>query len=254
MGPFGTANFIGPLIGAVTNIIFLTIAIYCFSPISGGHLQPFITIATFMVRLTSFPRMVLYVAFQLGGAAIAGLLLRASWGNRDFKVGGCFLFTSEGTSIGSALSSEFVGSLTIISLAFGVAIDPRNRNYLGPLLAPFLVACVLGVLVISLGFAKPGYGGPSMNPSRCFGIYVGSSFPAYHWVHWVGPFAAATFHMIVYNLVPPWELRAKAERDAVKEAEMRAAMSPVRTHTGSSGPMATFMPRPADNEKNSAVV
>lgn len=25
----------------------------------------------------------------------------------------------------------------------------------------------------------------AMNPARCFGVFVATSFPTYHWIHWV---------------------------------------------------------------------
>ena len=27
-----------------------------------------------------------------------------------------------------------------------------------------------------------------VNPARCFGVYVASHFPGYHWIHWVSIF------------------------------------------------------------------
>ena len=89
-----TDAFLGPLIGGITYAIIVTILTYCFSAVSGAHLNPFITMGTFFARLTTLPRLFLYIAFQLIGASLAGFLLRTSYDSRDFKVGGCFLFTT----------------------------------------------------------------------------------------------------------------------------------------------------------------
>ncbi|ETN37091.1 uncharacterized protein HMPREF1541_08081 [Cyphellophora europaea CBS 101466] len=242
-GPFSTTSFLGALIGGITSTIFLTIAILTFGPITGGHLNPFITIATFVIRLTSLPRAILYIGFQLVGASLAGLLIRASWGSRDFKVGGCFLFEAQGATVGSAFVTEFVGSLSLIILVFGVALDPRNKAVLGPVLGPFLVGSTLGVLSFGLSFGKEGYGGPSMNPARCFGAYVGSRFPGWHWVHWVGPIAAAVAHAIMYAAVPPWELRGQIEE--VETREGKVGMTPtVGSSTLGDGHTHAVVPRP----------
>ena len=107
--------------------------------------------------------------------------------------------------------AEFAGCFTTIILAFGVAIDPRNKAALGPVLAPFLVGLIVGLLVFGLSFGVHGYGGPSMNPARCFGAYVGSRFPGWHWVHWVGPILASLAHALMYKILPPWELRGKMD-------------------------------------------
>lgn len=243
LGNLGTGTFVGAIIGTVQAVAFLTLAIYCFSPITGGHLNPFVTIATFLVRLTSLPRALIYIAFQLLGASLAGLMLRASWGGRDFKVGGCFLINdfppgstapaSERVTLGSAFAIEFTGSFILITVVFGVAIDPRNKLLLGPTLAPFLVGLTLGLVSLSLSVAKIAYGGPSMNPARCFGILVGTGFDgkSWHWIHWVGPIAAAVLHSIMYNLVPPWQLRGKVEE--VVSQPGKAGMS--RAHSSAVG-------------------
>lgn len=202
-GPFGTASFLGPLVASIIQIIILTLLIYSFGAISGAHMNPLITFATFCARLTTFPRMVLYIAAQLAGATLAGLLLRAAADTREFKVGGCFLFTDMGVSVSSAFTVEFVGSLLLLFLAFGVGLDPRQAELFGPALGPVLVGLAAGSTVLSFSFAKPGYGGASMNPARCFGVFVGSRFPSWGWVTWAGPIAASVFHGVVYFLIPP---------------------------------------------------
>ena len=210
-GIFSTTNFLGPLIGGITNAILLTLFIYCFGGVSGAHLNPLISLATFFARLTSLPRTVLYVVFQTIGATLAGLLIRASYGTREFKTGGCFLET-ETVTIGSMFAIEFTACLTLLFLAFGVGLDPSQRQIFGPALAPILVGLALGVMSFGTAFARPGYGGASMNPARCFGVFVGSRFPGWHWIHWVAPLAAGMLHGLFYIIIPPWTETAEASK------------------------------------------
>lgn len=202
-GVYSTPTFLGPLTGGVTNVIILALFIYTLGPVSGAHLNPMITISTFTARLTSFPRMVLYVAFQTGGGAIAGLLLRVSFGSRNFQAGGCFLDSSL-IPIGDIFALEFMADFTLLFLAFGVGLDPRQRDTFGPALGPFLVGLTLGVLSFGTGFTRTGYGGSSMNPARCTGIFVGSRFPEWAWVVWIGPICASIMHGLIYWAFPPW--------------------------------------------------
>ncbi|KIW21661.1 hypothetical protein PV08_02241 [Exophiala spinifera] len=246
LGILGTSTFVGAIIGTIQAIMILTLAIYCFGPITGGHLNPFITIATFLVRLTSLPRALIYVTFQLTGASLAGLMLRASWGGRDFKVGGCFLINdfppgstapaSEKVGLGNAFAVEFTGSFILIIIVFGVAMDPRNKSLLGPTLAPFLAGLTLGLVSLSLSVAKVAYGGPSMNPARCFGVFVGTGFSgtSWHWIHWVGPVAAAVLHAMMYNLVPPWQFRGEVE-EVVSQPGKTGMMPAHSPSVGGSG-------------------
>lgn len=195
-------------------------------------MNPLITLGTFFARLTTFPRMVLYIAAQLAGASLAGLLLRSAADTRFFKVGGCYLFTDM-TSVQSAFTIEFVGSLLLLFLAFGVGLDPRQAEMFGPALGPVLVGLAAGSTALSLSFAKPGYGGAALNPARCFGVFVGSRFPSWAWVTWVAPLAASLFHGVVYFLVPPVTPKGKealiqrrvgsdVDRDADGDADVDA--------------------------------
>ena len=202
-GVFATSPFLGALVGGVSNFILLSLAIFAFSPGSGGHLNPTITIATFFARLSSFPRMVLYVAFQIIGATVAGLLIRASYGTRQYIAGGCGIDTNL-VPVADALAIEFTSDLALLFLSFGVGLDPRQKQIFGPALAPIFVGFILGIISFGTSFSRKGYNGASANPARCFGVYVGSRFPTYHWVHWVGPVAAGIVHGFFYFIVPPW--------------------------------------------------
>lgn len=83
-------------VGSVANVFLISLFIFGGGPVSGGHFNPLITMATFAARLAAFPRAVLYVVFQCGGAVVAGFVLRASLGGRQ-EVGvvpGCTVDTA----------------------------------------------------------------------------------------------------------------------------------------------------------------
>lgn len=231
-GIFGTVEFLGPLVGSVTNIMLIALFIFSFGAVTGGHLNPMITIATFLCRLTTFPRAILYVGFQLAGATLGGLLVRASLNRTDWKVGGCFYDPNLVTS-GQMFTMEFSSSLTLIFLAFGVGLDPRQAQVFGPALAPILVAVALGLLTLATAFNVPGYGGAGMNPGRCFAVWVGSGHSlgvtgvsdtlGYNgsngsrlWIYWVAPTVAGILHAILYQLVPPWSFSGTGNLEVKK--------------------------------------
>lgn len=228
-GPFSTVIFLGPLVSACINTIIIAILIYCFGAISGAHFNPLITFATFFARLATFPRLVLYLAAQVGGGALAGLLLRAAAGTRFFKVGGCYLFTDDDARVSSQFVIEFMGSLQLLVMAFGVGLDPRQKNIFGPALAPILVGLAAGASALCFAFAVPGSGGAGLNPARCFGVFVGSRFPGWHWINWVGPLAASILHGIIYFIVPPGSVQPRAPTEVVlaEVDEKRAVGEPV---------------------------
>ncbi|PIG87644.1 MIP transporter [Aspergillus arachidicola] len=202
-GVFSTSTFLGPLFGGISNWLFLTLFIFSFSNVSGSHLNPTITLATFFARLISLPRMVIYLLGQTLGGTLAGLILRSAYGSRDFTVGGCAVNTRL-VPVDEAFLLEFIFCLVLIFLSFGVGLDPRQSSIYGAALSPFLVGMTLGVVSWGSSFTRAGYAGASLNPARCFGVYVATSFPGYHWIQWVGPLAASIGHGIVYFVAPPW--------------------------------------------------
>ncbi|KAE8420232.1 MIP transporter [Aspergillus pseudocaelatus] len=202
-GIFSTSTFLGPLFGGISNWLFLTLFIFSFSNVSGSHLNPTITLATFFARLISLPRMVIYLLGQTLGGALAGFMLQSAYGSRDFTVGGCTVNTRL-VPVDEAFLLEFIFCLVLIFLSFGVGLDPRQGSIYGAALSPFLVGMTLGVVSWGSSFTRAGYAGASLNPARCFGVYVATSFPGYHWIHWVGPLAASIGHGIVYFIAPPW--------------------------------------------------
>ncbi|PGH27453.1 hypothetical protein AJ80_00932 [Polytolypa hystricis UAMH7299] len=173
------------------------------SVVSGAHVNPMISIAAFFARLIALPRLVLYITAQVAGGSFAGLALKAAYGSGDFIVGGCAMDTKL-VPTRDAFVLEFMFCLTLIFLAFGVGLDPRQGGIYGATLSPWLVGIALALLSWCSSFTRPGYYGASMNPARCFGVYEGSTFLFYHWIHWVGPIAASMGHGVIYASVPPW--------------------------------------------------
>ena len=73
-------DLIANIIGFYEVVLSIGLLVYVTAPVSGGHINPLVTIATFFTRLTSFPRAVLYIFFQLLGGAIGAFLIRGSYG------------------------------------------------------------------------------------------------------------------------------------------------------------------------------
>ena len=78
LGSFDTKQ-VAAYVG-VTNVFLISIFIYAMAPASGGHVNPIITFCTITTGLTGFARGVLYLIGQTAGAAVAGGLMRGSWG------------------------------------------------------------------------------------------------------------------------------------------------------------------------------
>ncbi|KAG2421206.1 hypothetical protein HFD88_000822 [Aspergillus terreus] len=157
-GVFGTPEFLGPLFGGICNWLFLTLFIFTFSSVSGSHLNPTITLATFFARLISLPRTVLYLGSQILGGALAGWMLESAFGSDEYLVGGCTIDTNL-VPVREAFVLEFICCLTLIFLSFGVGLDPRQVQVYGAALSPWLVGMVLGVVSWGSAYTRKGYAG-----------------------------------------------------------------------------------------------
>lgn len=82
--PTADATSLGPVtpvaFAGVIQIFLIALFVYAAGPVTGGHLNPLITLGTFFAGLSSLPRTVLYVSFQCVGAIIGALIFRESIG------------------------------------------------------------------------------------------------------------------------------------------------------------------------------
>jgi glycerol uptake facilitator-like aquaporin len=155
--------------------------------------------ATFMAKLTSLPRALLYIAFQCVGSIIGAFLLRAALGisAKDLAMSpGCYIDSSQVTP-GSAYAMETMTSLFLLFLAFGLGLDPRNAGSFAVSLGPFLIGAAAATTLFAGGISRKGYLGSANNPARCLGLMAASNRFTYHYVHWAGDITASMYHALL---------------------------------------------------------
>jgi glycerol uptake facilitator-like aquaporin len=210
---FASGPLVPTLLGSLTNAFWLSLFILTTGPVSGGHLNPLITFSTFVGGLATFPRAILYVAFQITGSTIAGYLLHAakvgpSTRSNAVIIPGCTTDTQL-IPAGEALILETGSCLALIFLAFGIGLDPRQSSVYGPALGPIFIGLALGLTIFASGFLREGYTGASLNPARCFGLIApwGGTVWNGHWIHWLGMLLASLINGCFYWLIPPSKKR-----------------------------------------------
>jgi len=225
IGSFQTAQVAGYV--GVTNIFLLSLFIYALAPSSGGHVNQMITFTTMTTGLTGFSRGILYLIGQTLGAALAGGLIRGSFGlqlSKQYGGGGCNLNSTVITD-GQAFLIEAISSFCMVFLAFGVGLDPRQQVLFGPKLGPFLVACSLGLVSFASVGLAPGYPGAGMNPARCFAFAIARDDFSHQWIWWVGPLTGVLVQSAVYHIAPPYH-REVAEASARRKSENEGVKLP----------------------------
>ena len=163
-------------------------AVFATGHISGGHINPAVTIAFALVG--RFPRAQLlpYIVAQLAGAAGAALVLRWLFG----RVAGLGSTVPSDTAV-QALGLEVVITTFLMFVIMAVATDARAVRGTAAI-------AIGGYVGLAATFSGP-IAGASMNPARSFGPALLSGTWTEHWVYWVGPIAGAILGALLYQFV-----------------------------------------------------
>jgi MIP family channel proteins len=146
---------------ALAHGLAIAIGVTAIGHISGGHLNPAISLAMAVFRQMTARDCVAYVAVQLAGAVAATLALRAAWdmSEKDVIATTPALAT---VSAGQGMLLVVIATFLLAWTVFAVAVD-RDGAY-GKLAGlPIGLAVTVGILMI--GPAT----GAALNPARWFG-------------------------------------------------------------------------------------
>lgn len=165
--------------------------VWCTAHVSGGHINPAVTLAMLICRKVSVARSVLYIVAQCIGAIIgAGLLFGVTPVENHGKLG----ITAHTLHNQQAFGVEFLITFVLVITVFATCDSKRtDLNGSGPL------TIGLSVTVCHL-FAIP-YTGSSMNPARTFGPAVVSNNWEDQWVYWCGPLLGGVVAGLLYDNV-----------------------------------------------------
>ncbi|KAK3328300.1 aquaporin-like protein [Cercophora scortea] len=196
----------------IFNTFLLATFIYATATATGGHLNPMITFATVLCGLTPVSRGTFLMTAQITGGILAGGLLLGTWGHDRAvsHLGGGNFFDPSIISPGQVLLNEIMSCATLLVLAIGTGLDPRQQILYGRQLGPLLVGLSVGVVSCASTRIAPGYTGASMNPARAIALAIASSHWENQWVWWVGPALGSILVALMYRLAPPSHFQGQA--------------------------------------------
>ena len=177
---------------AMAHGLAIAILVSATANISGGHINPAVSIAATITRKISPTRGGMYVIAQVVGAILGALLLKAVIPNSLEGGLGSHAIMSDIGAIGG-LIVEIVLTFVLVFVIFATAVDPKGPKHL----APFAIGGA--VLVIHL-VAVP-LTGASVNPARTIGPALAAGQWADHWVYWAGPLLGGAIAGVLYQLV-----------------------------------------------------
>jgi glycerol uptake facilitator protein len=197
----------------------VTLGIYVAGKISGGHLNPAVTISLAVFKGFEWRKVAPYILAQTVGAFVAALLVRWNYTEVLAKfdpghtIKSQFVFSTlpgNGAlpvSDWGALRDQIIG--TAILLFVIVAITDLRNNLFANGLAPIAI----GFLIVAIGMAWGTDAGYAINPARDFGPRLasfltgyGSAFHdqyghLYFWVPIVGPIVGGLVGVLLYDLL-----------------------------------------------------
>lgn len=126
----------------------------------------------------------------------------------------------------------------VLLIAFGIALDDRQRQIFPPYFPPFIIGITISLVIYTTGAFSPYSTGAISYPTRCFGpavamglltddhfymangVRVGNA----QWIYWVGPAISSCMIAALYRFIPPgYMLILQEERERKQLAAAAAA-------------------------------
>jgi aquaporin TIP len=178
---------------ALAHGIALAIAVSAAMNISGGHINPAVTLGMLATKRISVQHAAVYIIFQLIGAIFAGYLLM---GVLPKTMGNAVNWGAPGlgpqTSVAQGILFEAIMTFILVFAVFGTAVDSR-----APKIGGFGVGLAIAIDIMAGG----PFTGAAMNPARAIGPMVASLNFTNWYIYWIGPILGAIVAALLYHYV-----------------------------------------------------
>jgi aquaporin TIP len=191
----GAAYARSPVDLALANGLVIAVMVSAAGPISGGHINPAVTLGFLVTRRIAPLLAVVYWVAQFSGAVLAALLLKwvlPAGAESASNLGVPAL--GSGLGSGAAVVIEAVLTFFLVWVVFATAVDPRGTF-------KQVAGLAIGFTITFDVLMAYGLTGGAMNPARAFGPQLAGNHWAHGWVWYVGPFAGAVIAASVYELL-----------------------------------------------------
>jgi len=188
-----SGNALGAVGTALAHGVGLAIIVTMLIPISGGHINPAISVALWLAKKIDSRTLGMYVVAQLVGAVVGALLVKA------FFPAGAARVTSLGTpqlsgTLGllDGIALEALMTFFLVSAVFGTCVNPQ---------APKVGGFGIGLAVFVSALTGGALTGAALNPARAFG----PALVAWDWhgqaIYWIGPVLGAVAAAALWRYV-----------------------------------------------------
>jgi len=176
---------------ALAHGLAIAVMVSAVGHISGGHLNPAVTIGAWVAKKISTPNAVGYILAQLAGATVAACKLKYLYpalAAAPTALGTPMLAST--LTFGQGICVEAILTFFLVFVVFGTGIDPRGSKIGGLAIG---LAVTMDILM----------GGPltgaAMNPARAFGPALVSGYWMNQSLYWIGPIAGGLLAGLIYK-------------------------------------------------------
>lgn len=198
----------------LAHLVGLAFGIFVSGGVSGGHINPAVTLAMAIIGRLPWSRVPFYILGQMIGGflsapVIYGVYYEAIAANELGAMGiwatGPYEFTTTGMAIGCSIIATFILVTAIMAVT-------DQKNMPAP---PAMIPIVVGLAAMASGLGY-GFNGFALNPARDFGPRIFESFlsgigsttfrkrhlvPYFFWIPALIPFLGAILAALVYILL-----------------------------------------------------
>ncbi|MBS71653.1 MAG: aquaporin [Thermoplasmata archaeon] len=179
---------------ALAHGVVLAIVVTATMNISGAHINPAVTISMMVVKKMDNSTGMKYIASQLVGACIAGLMLNLLLDGGTIVVVDGMGTPAPNSELGmlGIIGVEAILTFLLLFAIWGTAVDPR---------APAIGGWGIGMMVAVDIMMGGGLTGAAMNPARWMGTWVFTDMADMNHIlyYWAGPLLGAISCSILYN-------------------------------------------------------
>jgi glycerol uptake facilitator-like aquaporin len=182
--------------GVVTGATLVALIVSPLGRGSGGHLNPAVSVAFWLMRALPGRHAVAYVTAQLVGSVLGAGLARLVWGRPVAATAVTYaaIHPGRGWIAPAVLAGEAVCLALLMTLVIATMARPALARW-----TPLVVGVTVAVLISVAGTMN----GAGFNPARQFGPALLSGQTGFLWCYLLGPLLGAVLVGVGYSLRPP---------------------------------------------------
>ena len=185
---------------ALAHGLILAVMVSATMHISGGQINPAVSIALGLAGRQPWPRAGAFIVAQIAGATVAAFLLKLLMsgaydvGNVGATLGALTESGSEHANAIGAVALEAIATFFLMFVIMGTAVDQRGVGG-SSAVGGFAIGLTLAAAILCIGPLT----GASLNPARSLAPALVAGAWDVQWVYWIGPIVGAALGALAYQ-------------------------------------------------------